>query len=266
MQGESKMQARGSGKAEADLAVTGVREEPEWKVWPGRPALRWRRWSLRRLTPRFPRLFLCRWGSSGPLERTGHTERNVRLGAQASPGERRGRQGWQGAAAARDNPVGAGEGKAPGPHPAGLGVPSRAVPARQAPLGALHPSPSEGDPPVRTPHAVSPTHRKRGVPASAAHLRPRASGKRGGRGWRGPRPRPTRAKPGAAGAAAARARAGVAAGGASGRARGGRAAGAARRLRGKRAQSPLAVAAAAAPAQTQPGHRRRLALPPPWPT
>lgn len=39
MQGESKMQARGSGKGEADLAVKGVREEQEWKVWPGRPAV-----------------------------------------------------------------------------------------------------------------------------------------------------------------------------------------------------------------------------------
>lgn len=143
MQGESKMQARGSGKGEADLAVKGVREEPEWKVWPGRPALRRLRWSLRRLTPPLPRLFLCRWGSSGHLERIGHMRAMRRLGTRASLGEGGGRQGWQESAAARDNPVGAGEGKAPSPHPAGLGVPSRAVPARQEPLGALHPSPSE---------------------------------------------------------------------------------------------------------------------------
>lgn len=87
MQGESKMQARGSGKGEADLAVKGVREEPEWKVWPGRPALRRRRWSLRRLTPPLPRLFLCRWGSSGHLERIGHMRAMRRLGTRASLGE-----------------------------------------------------------------------------------------------------------------------------------------------------------------------------------
>lgn len=128
------------------------------------------------------------------MERKGCPLRMRRWGHRPLWGEKGG--------AARDDLVGTGEGQTPSPHPAGLGAPSPAVPALQAPWGALHPPPSERDPPIRTLHALSPTQRKRGAPRRprTSALGPRVGG--GGWGWRGPRPRPTSAKPRAEGAAA----------------------------------------------------------------
>lgn len=171
-----------------------------------------------------------------------------RQGTQASLGARRGRQGWQGSAAARDNLVGAGEGKAPAhilrvwASPAG-----RSPPYRRSWALSIHRHPSET---LRYgPSTPSPQHTANVASRRRRHTSTLGPGIRGGgRGWRGPRPRPTSTEPRAAGAAAgvqaagaaaaARARAGAAAGGASGCARGGRAAGAARRLQGKRDPEP----------------------------
>lgn len=63
--------------------------------------------------------------------------------ADAQAGDEEGAAGMAGISSGPGQPGGRRGGEGPSPHPEGLGVPSRAVPALQAPLGALHPSPTE---------------------------------------------------------------------------------------------------------------------------